>query len=318
MNILVTGSCGYIGKVTIAQLSKFEKIDKIIGIDVVAATQELLKIKNYQHFKCDIRDQEIGKLMHEHNIDTVVHLASILNPPPGMTEDEVESIEIDGTQNILNAAAKSHVKKLIFTSSGAAYGYYADNPNMIKETHQTRGTPHFPYSKHKAHIERILSDYSKQHPQIKTLILRPGTILGENTKGPITDYFQKNILVGIKGYKSPFCFIYDKDVCAAILQGCLKPEITGVYNLSGDGIMTLKEIAEGLETKYLELPRGLMKFAIRILKTVRLTQYSPYQVDFMCFRPVLDNEKLKNHFVDLPSKTTREVFDIYNTSRNLS
>ena len=318
MNILITGACGYIGTVATLQFASSKQIKKIVGVDVSDISEKLQSINSYQHFKHDIRDPQIHDIVEKENIDIIVHLASILNPPPGMSEEEVESIEIDGTENILQASVKGNVKKVIFMSSGAAYGYYSENPKLISETHRIKGSPHFPYSKHKAQIEKNIELFLSKNPNIKGLILRPGTVLGVNTLGPITDYFQKNLLVGISGYESPFCFILDEDVCSAIVQGCHNLEITGAYNLSGDGVMSLKEIASKLGSKYFSLPRNFMKFAIGVLKTFGLTQYSPYQVDFMCFRPVLDNKKIKKDFQKIPSKTTREVFEIYQSSRKIS
>ncbi len=318
MNILITGACGYIGTVATLKLSSFKQINKIVGVDVSNISEELKSVESYKHFKHDIRDPELSDLVKEENIDVIVHLASILNPPLGMSEEEVESIEIDGTENILKACVSGNVKKIIFMSSGAAYGYYSDNPELISEDHRIKGSPHFPYSKHKAQIEKNIQVFLAQHTHIKSLILRPGTVLGKNTLGPITDYFQKNLLVGVSGYESPFCFILDEDVCSAIVQGCLNLEIVGAYNLSGDGVMSLKKIAAELGSKYFSLPRGFMKFVIGSLKSVGLTQYSPYQVDFMCFRPVLDNKKIKRDFKNIPSKTTKEVFEVYKSSRNIS
>jgi len=122
-------------------------------------------------------------------------------------------------------------------------------------------------------------------------------------------------LVGIKGFQSPFCFILDADVSKAILQGCINLELTGAYNLSGDGVVTLKEIAQQLNRKYIELPKKPYENLIDILRFLRLSKFNSYQVNLMCYRPVLENTKLKENFEQLPSKNSREVFQIYKSSQ---
>ena len=52
-----------------------------------------------------------------------------------------------------------------------------------------------------------------------------------------------------------------------------------------------------------------------VLKQLGLTQYGPEQLNFLRYRPVLSNERLKNEFGYTPQKTTREVFDLYLQSR---
>jgi len=315
MNILITGSAGYLGSNTCRELLKSDKIQHIYGFDIKDCPDGLKQSKKYIHLNADIRSTEVRQLTKQKNIEVIVHLASILNPPRGMTNEEVESIEIDGLKNLLAATKQSGVEKFIFISSGAAYGYYPEHPELIDEEYRVKGNPEFPYSYNKARAEKLIAAFNEEHPEIKTLILRPGTILGEQTNSPLTDYFNNKLLVGIKGFQSPFCFILDVDVSKAILQGCLNLNLTGAYNLSGDGVVTLKEIAKQLNRKYIELPKKPYENLIGVLRFLKLSKFNPYQVNLMCYRPVLENKKLKENFEQLPSKNSKEVFQIYKSSR---
>ena len=53
-----------------------------------------------------------------------------------------------------------------------------------------------------------------------------------------------------------------------------------------------------------------------MLKQLHLTQYGPEQVDFLRYRPVLDNRRLKQEFGYVPRKTSSEVFDFWRVSRS--
>ena len=191
-------------------------------------------------------------------MDTIVHLATIVTPPKGSSRDLEYSVDVLGTQNVLNACIQNDVKQLIVTSSGAAYGYYADNSVPLTETDPIRGNREFAYSWHKRLVEEMLLEYREQYPDLKQLIFRPGTILGENVNNQITNLFEKKIVLGIKGYDAPFVFIWDQDVVDCILKGILENR-EGIYNLAGDGTLTMKQIAGILHKPYVEVPDVLLE-----------------------------------------------------------
>ena len=113
--------------------------------------------------------------------------------------------------------------------------------------------------------------------------------------------------MGISGSQSPFVFIWDEDVIQIILKG-IQEKKEGIYNLAGDGALSLKEIADYLGKTYLPLPAGLVSTSLAILHKLRLSQYGPDQIDFLRYRPVLLNEKLKSEFGYTPKYTSKEAF----------
>ena len=79
--------------------------------------------------------------------------------------------------------------------------------------------------------------------------------------------------------------------------------------------MTLREIAAALRKPYVALPAPLLTAAIGQLQRRGLTRYGPEQVDFLRYRPVLSNERLKREFGFQPRVSTREAFERYRTRR---
>ena len=265
----------------------------------------------FEYLKSDIRsDTEMLRIMKENSIDTVVHLASIVTPGKNPDREFEYSVDVLGTKNVLECCVKAGVKKIIVTSSGAAYGYYPDNPEWIKETDQIRGNYEFAYSHHKKLVEEMLADYRTKHPALKQLIFRPGTILGATTKNQITDLFHKPMVLGIRGAKSPFVFIWDKDVVNCLIQGIVGDK-EGAYNLAGNGALTMREISKILKKPYLPIPASVLKTALGVLKKFNMTRYGPEQVNFLRYRPVLSNEKLKTEFGYTPQKTSLEALQYY-------
>jgi UDP-glucose 4-epimerase len=203
---------------------------------------------------------------------------------------------------------------VIVSSSGAAYGYHADNPDWLSETDPVRGNESFAYSWHKRLVEEMLSDYRTRQPQLEQLIFRIGTILGATVRNQITDLFEKPRLIAIRGSASPFVFIHDRDVVGAIVQGISSP-VTGIFNVAGDGKLDIDEIAARLGKRCVVLPASVLQAALWVLKKLGLTQYGPEQIDFLRYRPVLANRSLKEDFGYVPKLTSAEVFELWRKAR---
>ncbi len=303
---LITGAAGAIGLQVIRRLFK----NDFQGIQVVATDvrplPEFLKHENLVFQNLDIRSPDSAALVASGNFHGIIHLASIVSPGKHSNREFEYSVDVLGTKNILEAAVAGKVKQIIVTSSGAAYGYHKNLPEWIPEDEPVVGNEVFAYSWHKKCVEEMMATYRETHPELKQLILRPGTILGDLMKNQITDLFEKPAVIGITGSDSPFVFIWDQDVAEIIYQGMIHDK-TGIFNLAGDGKVTNKELAKILKKPLVKIPAQLLGTALGVLKKFNLTQYGPDQIDFLRYRPVLDNKRLKKDFGFKPTYTSREV-----------
>jgi UDP-glucose 4-epimerase len=316
-SVLITGAGGYIGRLLVEALAGDQPgLKAVVAADVreIPADKRLAGV-NY--ITADIRSPDLSDILRRFFIDTVVHLATIVTPGRKPNREFEYSVDVLGTENVLKACLEAGVKKLIITSSGAAYGYFPDNPEWLDENDALRGNTEFAYSHHKRLVEEMLARFRREHPELKQLVLRPGTVLGATTDNQITALFEKPFIMGLMGAASPFVFIWDHDVVGCILKGIFD-DTTGIYNLSGDGTLTMKEIAGLLGKPYVALPVSLVRSVLWVLKKLGLTQYGPEQVNFLRYRPVLSNRRLKQEFGYAPKKTTREVFEYYMAKRGES
>lgn len=306
----MTGGAGYIGSTLIKHLLDSFPSWEILATDIRVLSPAIVSPR-FEFQILDISDQNaVLELIQEWKPNSIVHLASILNPPPGMTEETQWKIDVEGTRNVLDAAVSAKTEQIIITSSGAAYGYHKENKEWIEETDPIRGHSAFVYSKHKREVEELLTKYKSLAPHLKQLILRPGTILGKTVNNLITDMFQKPFVMGILGHKSPFVFIWDEDVIQIITKGIAEKK-EGKFNLAGDGALSLKEISQMIHKPYVPIPAFLLQSVLWILKLFRLTQYGPDQIDFLRYRPVLANNQLKTVFGYTPKYNSKETFIAY-------
>jgi UDP-glucose 4-epimerase len=301
MKVLITGASGYIGQLSGAQLVK-QNIETI-GLDIHVRDDSPFPI-----LKMDILSPQLSAWMTENQITHVVHLASLLQTTGDRDRDF--KIDVGGTQNVLDACIAAGVDHITLTSSGAAYGYHKDNPAWLSESDAIRGNYVFTYSWNKRKVEEMLAEYQRKHPGLKQLILRPGTVLGAQTRNLITNLFMKKRIMAIQGSDSPFVFIWDQDVAAIIAKGVVETK-EGIFNLAGTGALTISTIAAKLNKPLLVLPAWLVKTALFVGQKIGATQYGPEQIDFLRYRPVLDNSALIKKFGYLPEKTSEEVFDLF-------
>ena len=299
--VLITGGAGYVGRLLGARLAAQGAF--AIGTDLRARGDLGFPVRTL-----DVRDRALEALLHEHRITHVVHLASVLEGGRDRARDF--DIDVNGTRNVVECSLAAGVRHLTVSSSGAAYGYHADNPAWIDEADPLRATDRFAYAHHKRLVEELLAGYRASHPRLAQLVLRIGTVLGATTDNQITALFARRRILAVRGSDSPFVFAWDEDVVGAILHG-IAGDRAGVFNVAGDGRLTIHEIAAMLGKPVRTMPAWALVGALGAARILRVGRYGPEQVDFLRWRPVLSNRRLKEEFGFVPSKSTAEAFAYY-------
>lgn len=310
--VLVTGGSGFLGTSVVAGLAASTAVDLVVSADVREPADRRAGVL---YATADVTDASaLEPLLREHDITTVVHLASIVNPGATTTVEQEYRVDVVGSENVVAACLAAGVQRLIVSSSGAAYGYHADNPPWLTETDALRGNDAFAYSRHKRLVEELLARTRDAHPELEQVVFRIGTILGPTVRNQITALWDGRRILEIAGAESPFVFIWVDDVVAAMVRAATVGP-PGVFNVAGTGKVTVREIAAAVGTPTLRLPAWMLATALAVGRALRLTPHGPAQVGFLRYRPVLDNARLIREFGLTPQLTSREALDAYLAAR---
>lgn len=299
--VLITGGAGYVGSLLGTRLA--ERGMFVLGTDLRARSDLPFPVR-----MLDVRDRALEAALHEHRITHVVHLASVLEGGRDRARDY--DIDVNGTRNVVECCLAAGVRHLTVSSSGAAYGYHADNPEWIDEADPLRAGDRFAYAHHKRLVEELLAGYRASHPRLAQLVLRISTVLGATTENQITALFARKRILTVRGSDSPFVFVWDEDVVGAILHG-VEGDRAGVFNLAGNGRLTIQEIAAILGKPQLTIPGAVLEGALGLARLLRVGRHGPEQVDFLRYRPVLSNRRLQEEFGYRPEKSSVEAFRFY-------
>jgi UDP-glucose 4-epimerase len=230
--IVVTGCASRFAKVLLPLLDNDPNVEQIIGIDLIPPNATFNKLAFH---KQDIRDPTIKETVF--GCDTLIHLAFIVGRPYSMPLAEAASINLGGTWNTCKAAAEAGVRKLVVSSSIAAYSTLPDNPVPVTEDTPLRGLyTDFYYSQHK-HANEIWLDWLQLvYPQLIISRLRPCIVIGPN-QSAATSYIQPNKT----HFTSPGRLRF---VCNWFTRTTWHPLFTRWCRMTYLGLITLSEMSQ--------------------------------------------------------------------------
>ncbi|MBT3179535.1 MAG: UDP-glucose 4-epimerase GalE [Candidatus Marinimicrobia bacterium] len=155
-HILVTGGAGYIGShVVLALLDAGYKVTIFDDLSLGFKSNVDERASFIQG--STLSESELDQALSQ-GIDGVVHLAAFKAAGESMTNPEKYSTNnMTGTLNLLNAMTKANVKRIIFSSTAAVYGYPMYLP--VDENHTLKPINYYGYTK--LMVEDVLNWYSE-------------------------------------------------------------------------------------------------------------------------------------------------------------
>ncbi len=169
---LVTGGAGLIGSHVVDAL--FARGGKVVIVDDFSTGRRENLNPKATLYKINIADdKKFEAVVKKHRPDYIYHFAYFVLVPKSTQDPRLDMDSIRGSINVLEAAKKYKVKKVVFSSSGFIYG---NNPHLpLKETEPFDSTS--PYAISKYAVESYLRFYKKNFG-VDYAILRNAAVYG--------------------------------------------------------------------------------------------------------------------------------------------
>lgn len=236
---MVTGGAGFIGSHT---------VDALLGNDLEVwvlddlSSGSLHNLKRWRNCsKLHFTRQDITRYKVVDNlarkVDAIIHLAAVVSPEISMRNPELTSkVNISGTLNLLRAAIKNQVQRLVFASSSSVYG----NSKSARISENAPLKPATPYGVSKLAAEKYCEVYFTAY-DLETISLRYFNVYGErqssNPYSGVIAIFARKLLMGahpvIYGNgKQTRDFVHVSDIVKANLLALgSKREIGETFNI---------------------------------------------------------------------------------------
>ena len=270
MQILITGSAGFIGFNLARYLLKNKKI-KIIGFDNLNdyysqslkkdRIKVLKKFKNFSFYKIDLKNKKkLNLQLKNKNISVLIHLAaqagvrySLIKP------EEFVDNNILAFYNIIDFANKRKIKKILYASSSSVYGDSKNFPLNEKD----KINPKNIYGLSKK-INEEMADVFARQLKMSFVGLRFFTLFGEWGRPDMfmIKYLKSSFFNKEKFYLNNYGnhtrdFTYIKDACELIKKLIYKKKDIGnnlIFNISSNRPINLSTVMKKINTLTLKKP----------------------------------------------------------------
>lgn len=282
LTVAITGPTGDIGGALARALEDVPEVTRVRGMARRPFDPHVAGLTKFEYVRGDILDRALVEAFVK-EADVVVHLAFLIFGSP----EETRSVNLEGSRNVFEASFGSGVSRLVYTSSVAAYGFHDDNPELLTEEVPPRGTEDHYYSEQKADLEKMLSEVGRGH-DTDVYVFRPCIVAGPTALELVRriPYIQLSERLPERARKLigslpvlrpvipdpgvPFQLVHEEDVAAALVAAILGRGSPGMYNLAGEGEISLSDLAHALGWYAVPLPELVLLATVKVVSTLPL------------------------------------------------
>jgi nucleoside-diphosphate-sugar epimerase len=319
LTVAITGPTGDIGRALLRQLDQAPEVDRIIGMARRPFKPSELGLEKTEYRQGDILDADsIANLVE--GADVLVHLAFIILGG----QEETQRINLEGTRNVFEAATSAGLKRFVYTSSVAAYGFHQENPQPLTEEVVPAGTDDFYYSAQKAELERELWRMV-DGSDVDTYVFRPCIVAGGDALMLIKAMMEQLQLGGrlpqittflntvpflkpvLPDPGTPFQLVHQDDVAQALVAAITGRGEPGIYNLAGEGTISFGDLASAIGWYSVPIPNFAVEVTAEVISRVPFAPAEFQWINAARVPVVMDTEKAREKLGWDPAHDTRET-----------
>jgi nucleoside-diphosphate-sugar epimerase len=319
LTVAITGPTGDIGRALLRQLDAAPEVDRVIGMARRPFNPAELGLTKTEYRQGDILEPEsIAELVE--GADVLVHLAFVILGG----HEETRRINLEGTRNVFEAALSGGVKRFVYTSSVAAYGFHDENPQPLTEEVPPKGTEEFYYSAQKAELERELHRMVDDS-DVETYVFRPCIVAGPDALTLVEQMIKQLQLGGrlpqittflnsvpflkpvLPDPGAPFQLVHHDDVAQALVAAITGRGEPGIYNLAGDGTINVSDLASALGWYSVPIPNLALEITAEVVGRIPFAPAELSWLNALRVPVVMDTAKAHEKLGWQPAHDTRET-----------
>jgi nucleoside-diphosphate-sugar epimerase len=300
---LITGGSGYFGSLLRDRL--FAARQPVRLFDLVDAED---RPKEVAFVQGDVRDlKSLVKACAE--CTTVYHC--VAQVPLAKDKSLFESVNVQGTQNLLEAARIAAVNKVIYLSSSAVFGAPKANP----VTEDTPPSPGEAYGQAKLQGERLCGQFARNG--LDVTVIRPRTIMGHGRLGIfqiLFEWIREGFNVPVLGRgDNVYQFVHADDLADACMLAAARPGPT-VFNCGTDRYGKMREVLEhlcahaGTGSRVKSLPMAPVVAMMNATSALGLSPLGPYHALMYGRSLYFDIAKARNELGWRPRFSNNDMF----------
>jgi UDP-glucose 4-epimerase len=319
LTVAITGPTGDIGRALLRELDQAPEVDRIIGMARRPFSPAEFGLDKTEYRQGDILDEESLAGLIE-GADVLVHLAFIIFGG----RDETHRVNLEGTRNVFEAATSAGVKRFVYTSSVAAYGFHEENPQPLTEEVVPKGTDEFYYSAQKAELERELHRLVAGS-DVEAYVFRPCIVAGGDALMIINAIMEQLQLGGrlpqittflnsvpvlkpvLPDPGTPFQLVHQDDVAQALVAAITGRGEPGIYNLAGDGTISFGDLASALGWYSVPVPHFAVDATAELVERMPFAPTQFQWINAARVPVVMDTQKARDKLGWEPEYDTPET-----------
>lgn len=300
--VLITGVSNPLGAEVARRIAP--QVPFLFGCDV---NDPLSALEEMDFVHADTRLSVIGKLVRQLHIDTVVHLAVMVDSPH--EERSIHETDVIGTMNVLVgcAAPSSPVRKLVVKSSAAIYGAGPNDPSFFAEDMINWDKLTSGVTRDLVEMEQLINEFALRNEACSVTVLRLGARVSEDTS--LGRYLSLPVVPTFAGFDPRLQLLHEDDAADVIVRAVMGQH-SGVFNVAGAGVVLLSQaigIMGGSAAPILP-PYGRW-FARLALKMFARLDMPAYLADMLAFGSVMDCSRLELELGWTPAFSSRQTMD---------
>jgi nucleoside-diphosphate-sugar epimerase len=319
LTVAVTGPTGDIGRSLLRALDRNNRIGKIVAMARRPFDPREHGLRRTEYRQGDVLDRDgIEALVS--GADVVVHLAFVILG----NLRETQSVNLEGSRNVFEAAVAAGAERLVYASSVAAYGFHPDNPPRLTEDLPPRATERHYYSAQKAELEGVLNDVVGG-TRTGAYVFRPCIVAGpdalallenipyvklsDQMPGPVLRAleFMPVLKPDLPDPGVPFQLVHHDDVASALRTAVLGRGEPGVYNLAGPGELTTSDLADALGWYSLPLPELALGAAAELVARLPFVPAEAQWIESIRTPVLMDTSRARRALGWRPRHSARET-----------